>query len=59
MARSLDAAVYDVLSGSATLDSKVNGRIYPSYGDPGDDFPLVVFEQTGSTINPLFGHKLM
>jgi hypothetical protein len=59
MAKSLDAAVYDVLSDSAALRAKVNRRIYPAYGDPGDDFPLIVFEQTGSNIAHLFEGQLM
>ena len=59
MAKALDAAVYDVLSGSDALSAQVSGQIYPAYGDPGDDFPLIVYEQTGSNIVPLFGGRLM
>ena len=58
MAKSLDAAVYDVLTADKTTGSLfalVGGRIYPAYGDPGDDFPLIVYEQTASNIVPLFG----
>tara|TARA_R100001510_G_scaffold57782_1_gene67733 strand:+ start:4020 stop:4436 length:417 start_codon:yes stop_codon:yes gene_type:complete len=59
MAKSLDAALFDVLAGSTSLDSEVAGRIYPAFGDPGDDFPVVVYEQTGSNITHLFGGRLM
>lgn len=62
MAQALDAAVYDVLTAdrsAGSLYSKVGGRIYPSHGDPGDDFPVIVFEQTGSEIQHLFGGALM
>jgi hypothetical protein len=62
MAKSLDAAVYDVLvadTSSGSLHHSVGGRIGSAYGDPGDDFPLVIFEQTGSAVLPLFGGKLM
>jgi len=58
MAQSLDAAVYDVLTAdkaSGSLFKLVSGRIYPAYGDPGDDFPVIVYEQTGSNVVPLFG----
>tara|TARA_Y100001937_G_scaffold21640_1_gene30541 strand:+ start:6438 stop:6863 length:426 start_codon:yes stop_codon:yes gene_type:complete len=62
MAQALDSAVFDVLTAdktSGSLHSKVGGRIYPSHGDPGDDFPIVVFEQIGSDITHLFGGALM
>ena len=58
MAKALDAAIYDVLTADKTANSlwkSVGGRISTAYGDPGDDFPLVVFEQVGSEITPLFG----
>lgn len=62
MAMALDAALYDLLTADktgGTLYAKLGGRISTAYGDPGDDFPLMVFEQTGAEITHLFGNKLM
>jgi len=62
MAKAIDETIYEVLTSDKAAGSfyaKVGGRVSAVYGDPGDNFPLVVYEQTGSEITPLFGGKLM
>lgn len=58
-----DQAIYETLTSSTASGSVhdlTRGRISANYGDPGDDFPLVVFEQIGSTATEVFSHtKLM
>lgn len=54
-----DMAIYQTLTASTVAGSVhdlTNGRISASYADPGEDFPLVVFEQTGSEAIEVFGH---
>lgn len=62
MAEALETAIYGVLTADKTAGSlytTLGGRISTAYGDPGDDLPLLVFEQTGSNLTHLFGGELM
>ena len=62
MAKAIDEAVYGVLTadkGGGSFYKNIGGRVSAIYGDPGDVYPLCVYEQTGSDITPLFGGKLM
>lgn len=62
MAKALETEVYTVLTADKTagsLYSAVGGRISTAYGDPGDKLPLIVFEQTGSSLTHLFGGAIM
>ena len=58
MAKAIDQAIYtqlisDQSSGSAF--DLVSGRIAASYGDPGEDFPLITFEQVSDEVTKEFG----
>lgn len=54
-----DQAIYETLiasTASGSVHDLTSGRISANYGDPGDDFPLVVFEQISSEASEVFGH---
>ena len=58
MSKSIDEAIYNHLISDQSDGSAfdlVSGRISAQYGDPGDDLPLITFEQTGSVAMQPFG----
>tara|TARA_X000001382_G_scaffold105282_1_gene80475 strand:+ start:240 stop:665 length:426 start_codon:yes stop_codon:yes gene_type:complete len=58
MAKAIDQAIYTQLISDQTAGSAfdlVSGRISASYGDPGEDFPLITFEQVGAEVQKVFG----
>ena len=62
MAKAIDEAIYahlisDVSDGSAF--DLVSGRVSANYGDPGDDFPMITFEQISDEVTKSFGGTLM
>ena len=55
-----DRAIYETLianTATGSVHDLTNGRISANYGDPGEDFPLVVFEQVGSEATQVFGYS--
>jgi|TARA_R100000388_G_scaffold57715_1_gene42627 hypothetical protein len=62
MAKAIDAAIYTHLISDQTTGSAfdlVSGRVSASYGDPGDDFPLITFEQVADEVTKGFGGTVM
>ena len=58
MAKAIDQAIYTQLISDQTSGSAfdlVSGRISASYGDPGEDFPLITFEQVSAEVQKVFG----
>lgn len=54
-----DQAIYETLiasTASGSVHDLTSGRISANYGDPGEDYPLVVFEQIGSEAVEVFNH---
>jgi len=52
-----DKAIYETLIGaSSSVTDLTDGRIFANYADPGDDYPLVVYEQVGSDTTQVFGY---
>tara|TARA_R100001463_G_scaffold124297_1_gene181230 strand:+ start:170 stop:595 length:426 start_codon:yes stop_codon:yes gene_type:complete len=62
MAKAIDEAIYAHLISDQTDGSAfdlVSGRISASYGDPGDDFPMITFEQVSNDVTKGFGGTVM
>jgi hypothetical protein len=62
MARAIDQAIYTQLisdQSSTSAFALVNGRISASYGDPGEDFPLITFEQVSDEVTKEYGGGVM
>lgn len=58
MAKAIDEAIYTHLISDQSAGSAfdlVGGRISASYGDPGEDFPLITFEQVSADVERGFG----
>jgi hypothetical protein len=62
MSKAIDEALYSTLiadTSDGSAHDLVSGRISASYGDAGDDLPLITFEQVGSvTMQPFGGASL-
>jgi hypothetical protein len=62
MAKAIDQAIYTQLISDQNAGSAhdlVSGRISASYGDPGEDFPLITFEQVSDEVVKDFGGSSM
>jgi hypothetical protein len=62
MAKAIDEAIYAQLISDQTSGSAfalVSGRVSANYGDPGDDFPLITFEQVSDEISKEYGGGVM
>ena len=62
MAKAIDAAIFTQLTSDQSSGSAydlVSGRIAASYGDPGEDFPLITFEQVSDDVVKDFGGSSM
>jgi hypothetical protein len=62
MAKAIDEAIYTHLISDQATGSAfdlVSGRVSASYGDPGDDFPLITFEQVADEVTKGFGGTVM